>query len=136
MSNLKDKLAALRNEAEAMRRELRELERLAAVEPESVAQLDVERWELCAGATRVTPTAAQMRLLQALLARRGQVVGLDQLLQAMLPGSNGARQARVVYSQVGRLRQRLGAESWRLRAVKGAGYMWRDALPRDNNATE
>lgn len=132
MTGWKDKLAALRDEAEAMRRELRELERLAAAEPENAARLDLERWELCAGTTRVTPTAGQMRLLQVLLARRGQVVRLEELLQAVLPGSSAARQMRVLYGHVGRLRQRLGTERWRLQAMKGTGYMWRDARPANN----
>lgn len=132
MQGWQEKLAALRGEAEDLRRELRELEQLAAAEPEAAARLDLERWELCAGTTRVTPTAGQMRLLQLLLARRGQVVGLEELLQAVLPGSSGTRQARVVYGHVGRLRQRLGAERWRLRAMKGAGYVWHDARPNHN----
>ena len=70
-------------------------------------------------------TRTEAGILAALLARRGEYVSLDELIEGVR-GEGFACEDSMVYSHVSRLRRKLGPAGSLVVSVRGAGYMLAD----------
>jgi len=87
--------------------------------------IDLDRFEVRRGATSIALTAAEFRLLTALVEAEGRVLTRQTLLDALYGPVQGDTLERTIDVHVGRLRDKLGdhADSPRyIATVRGAGY--------------
>jgi len=83
--------------------------------------LDREGHEVQVAGKRISLTAREFRLLDALFSEPGRVFSRDQLLDAVW-GRETAVEHRTVDTHMRRLRERLGAGASQIRTVRGFGY--------------
>lgn len=87
--------------------------------------IDLDRFEVRRGATSIALTAAEFRLLTALVQAEGRVLNRQALLDALYGPVQGDALERTIDVHVGRLRDKLGDAADRPRyiaTVRGAGY--------------
>jgi DNA-binding response OmpR family regulator len=87
--------------------------------------IDLDRFEVRRGATAIALTAAEFRLLTALVRAEGRVLTRQALLDALYGPVQGDALERTVDVHVGRLRDKLGDPADRPRyiaTVRGVGY--------------
>jgi len=87
-------------------------------------KIDLGRCEVLRNSRPVDVTALELRLLRTLLARRGQVVTIDQLNEAVW-GKDVFITNRVVYTHMNNLRKKIEADPQKPRhliTVRGVGY--------------
>jgi DNA-binding response OmpR family regulator len=87
--------------------------------------IDLDRFEVRRGATWIALTAAEFRLLTALVQADGRVLTRQALLDALYGPVQGDALERTIDVHVGRLRDKLGDPADRPRyiaTVRGAGY--------------
>jgi DNA-binding response OmpR family regulator len=87
--------------------------------------IDLDRFEVRRGATSIALTAAEFRLLTALVQAEGRVLTRQALLDALYGPVQGDALERTIDVHVGRLREKLGDPADRPRyiaTVRGAGY--------------
>jgi DNA-binding response OmpR family regulator len=87
--------------------------------------LDLERHETTIGGRQVPLTAAEFRLLTALIRADGRVLSRDQLLDAVYGQDEADVLDRTIDVHIGRLRDKLGDDADRPRyiaTVRGIGY--------------
>ncbi len=87
--------------------------------------IDLDRHEVRRGRDRIALTAAEFRLLVAVVEARGRVLSREFLLDTLYGAGEGEALDRTVDVYVGRLREKLGdhAEHPRyIATVRGAGY--------------
>jgi DNA-binding response OmpR family regulator len=87
--------------------------------------IDLDRFEVRRGATSIALTAAEFRLLTALVRAEGRVLTRQALLDALYGPVQGDALERTVDVHVGRLRDKLGDPADRPRyiaTVRGVGY--------------
>jgi two-component system alkaline phosphatase synthesis response regulator PhoP len=87
-------------------------------------KIDFGRCEVGNNGRRVEVTALELKLLRALLARRGQVMTIDQLNEAVW-GKDVFITNRVVYTHMNNLRKKIEADPQNPRhliTVRGVGY--------------
>ena len=87
--------------------------------------IDLDRFEVRRGLTSIALTAAEFRLLTALVQAEGRVLTRQTLLDALYGPVQGEALERTIDVHVGRLRDKLGDPADRPRyiaTVRGAGY--------------
>jgi DNA-binding response OmpR family regulator len=87
--------------------------------------IDLDRHEVRRGGQPVAVTAAEFRLLTALLKAEGRVLSRDLLLDALYGASSGDALDRTIDVHIGRLREKLRDDPDQPRyiaTVRGAGY--------------
>jgi DNA-binding response OmpR family regulator len=87
--------------------------------------IDLDRFEVRRGANSIPLTAAEFRLLTALVQAEGRVLTRQALLDALYGPVQGDALERTIDVHVGRLRDKLGDPADRPRyiaTVRGAGY--------------
>ncbi len=87
--------------------------------------IDQDRYEVRRGARAIGLTAAEFRLLTALVQAEGRVLTRQALLDALYGPVQGDALERTIDVHVGRLREKLGEAAERARyiaTVRGAGY--------------
>jgi DNA-binding response OmpR family regulator len=87
-------------------------------------KIDFGRCEVWKGGRPVEVTALELKVLRALLARRGQVVTMDQLNEAVW-GKDVFITNRVVYTHMNNLRKKIETDPQNPRhlvTVRGVGY--------------
>lgn len=107
------------------------LARRALAPPTAVAatglHIDRERLEIAWNAVAIEVTVTEFRLVEALVARPGAVLGREQLLDRMR-GDDSVVDPRIVDTYVRRLRrkfEKVDAGFDRIETRVGAGYRWR-----------
>jgi two-component system phosphate regulon response regulator PhoB len=86
-------------------------------------EVDEAQHRVAIGGGVVNLTAKEFGLLSALLRAKGRVLSREQLLDDAWGYEQAAEiESRTVDVHVRRLREKLGAEAWRIVTVKGAGY--------------
>ena len=87
--------------------------------------IDLDRFEVRRGNRRITLTAAEFKLLTALVEADGRVLTRQALLDALYGPTQGDALERTIDVHVGRLRDKLGDQADQPRyiaTVRGAGY--------------
>jgi len=87
--------------------------------------VDLERYEVLRGKQPIPLTAAEFRLLVALLRADGRVLSREMLLDALYGRTQGEALDRTIDAHIARLRDKLGDDAERPRyvaTVRGAGY--------------
>ena len=87
--------------------------------------IDLGRRRVRQGDSEVSLTAAELRILSALIAARGRVLSRQQLQDALYEEAVGAALDRTIDVHIGRLRAKLGDDPRRPRyvaTVRGGGY--------------
>jgi DNA-binding response OmpR family regulator len=93
--------------------------------------IDLDRFEVRRGPTSIPLTAAEFRLLTALVQAEGRVLTRQTLLDALYGPVQGEALERTIDVHVGRLRDKLGDPADRPRyiaTVRGAGYRAVDGI--------
>lgn len=87
--------------------------------------LDLDRYQVWRGAERITLTAAEFRLLSALVIADGRILTREALLNTLYGEASGEVLDRTVDVYIGRLREKLADDAERPRyiaTVRGVGY--------------
>ena len=87
--------------------------------------VDLDRYEVLRGKERIALTAAEFRLLVALLRADGRVLSREMLLDVLYGRGEGEALDRTIDAHIARLRDKLGDDAERPRyvaTVRGAGY--------------
>jgi len=87
--------------------------------------VDLERYEVLRGKERIALTAAEFRLLVALVRADGRVLSREMLLDVLYGRGEGEALDRTIDAHIARLRDKLGDGAERPRyvaTVRGAGY--------------
>jgi len=89
-------------------------------------RLDVNRYELTVHEEPVTLTATEFRLLKALMAANGRVLGRGHLIERA-SGPNVVVTDRSIDVHIASLRKKLGRASGWVQTVRGIGYTFRES---------
>jgi len=83
--------------------------------------IDLEKFEVTAGGSKVDLTATEFKILQLLASRKGRVFTRDQILD-FLWGSEKAVIDRTIDVHIRNLREKLGEAASLIKNIRGVGY--------------
>jgi two-component system phosphate regulon response regulator PhoB/two-component system alkaline phosphatase synthesis response regulator PhoP len=83
--------------------------------------IDLEKFEVTAGGSKVDLTATEFKILQLLASRKGRVFSRDQILD-FLWGSEKAVIDRTIDVHIRNLREKLGEAASLIKNIRGVGY--------------
>jgi two-component system phosphate regulon response regulator PhoB len=87
--------------------------------------VDQSKHAVCIGTKEIKLTLIEFKLLHYLLKNAGKVISRDTILNNVW-GYSADVFSRTVDTHMTRLREKLGAYSKHIKAVRGVGYMWGD----------